>query len=94
MGMVLNKWFLLEGLQKFSLWIGLLCAGLNVGLNFLLIPRLGAAGAAAATVATYFFSLMVFPLFFRKTRKTLRNTVQVLNVARIYRELRGIFRKG
>jgi O-antigen/teichoic acid export membrane protein len=93
MGMVLNKWFLLEGLQKFSLWIGLLCAGLNVALNFLLIPRLGAAGAAAATVATYFFSLMVFPLFFKKTRRTLLNTLQVLNVARIYRELRGIFRK-
>jgi len=34
-------------------------AGADIVLNFILIPRFGAAGAAAATVASYFVTLLI-----------------------------------
>ncbi len=34
-------------------WINLGCLGVNVGLNFVLIPRLGVLGAALATLGTF-----------------------------------------
>ena len=56
MGTVRNIWMLAEEKQKY-LWIINLCgAGLNVVGNFFLIPVMGAAGAAVASVATQFFA--------------------------------------
>jgi len=37
------------------LWLNLLALAVNVGLNFVLIPRLGFVGAAIATTATFVF---------------------------------------
>jgi O-antigen/teichoic acid export membrane protein len=44
----LNAW----GHQKMSLWITALGAVVNVGLNFVVIPRFGAPGAVATTLVT------------------------------------------
>jgi PST family polysaccharide transporter len=50
---LLSRWLLAEDLLRFSLVTHLAGALLNVALNLLLIPRYGAIGAAAATVASY-----------------------------------------
>lgn len=34
-------------------WTGMLAAGLNIGLNFILVPRLGMVGAASATACAF-----------------------------------------
>lgn len=42
-----------RGLTLYSLWFTGAAAVVNVGLNVVLIPRMGASGAAVATVASY-----------------------------------------
>lgn len=63
LGMASSQHLLVENLQKISFYrtlIGLTC---NVVLNIILIPDMGAKGAAIATVISYFiatFSLLLF----------------------------------
>ena len=63
LGMASSQHLLVEHLQKISFYrtlIGLVC---NVILNIMLIPSMGAKGAAIATVISYFiatFSLVFF----------------------------------
>lgn len=59
MGPVRNIWILAEGKQKYLWQINLLGALLNIVGNFILIPLLGASGAAVASVATQFFTNFV-----------------------------------
>lgn len=66
-GVASSQYLLIEGKQGLSLWrtlIGLVC---NVCLNFAVIPRYGAVGAAAATVCSYFVATYSL-LLFRSTR--------------------------
>lgn len=53
MGYVLSKTIIAEGYLKFSLIRHIFGAVVNIGLNLLLIPRMGLIGAAWATVISY-----------------------------------------
>lgn len=53
LGVGAGRWFLAEQLQKLTVHRALLGLVANVALNFLLIPRFGAAGAASASVFSY-----------------------------------------
>lgn len=53
MGAILSKWLISEDLQMFSLTRHGFGALANVALNFVLIPRYGAVGAAVATLVSY-----------------------------------------
>ncbi len=53
-------------------WIACVMAGLNVGLNILLIPRWGLAGAAAATVVTEFSGIFMNTYYINRRLFTLR----------------------
>ncbi len=46
--------------------INLITAVFNIGLNFILVPKFGAYGAAAATIITYIFRLLMFYYYARK----------------------------
>lgn len=70
MGTVRNIWILAEEKQKHLWKINLSGAALNVIGNFILIPRLGASGAAIASVATQFFTNFVLCLIMRPIRPT------------------------
>jgi O-antigen/teichoic acid export membrane protein len=50
------------GREKVNLALNIVGAGLNIGLNFLLIPSMGFIGAALATSATYLFILVSISL--------------------------------
>ena len=66
-GVVRSVWILAEDKQKY-LWIVNLCGIiLNVVVNLILIPKIGAMGAAIASVATQFFvnvlmNYIIFPM--------------------------------
>jgi O-antigen/teichoic acid export membrane protein len=45
-------------------------AGLNLALNAVLIPSLGAVGAAVASLGTQLFVVLIAPLFFAATRSS------------------------
>ena len=53
MGMAVEKWLVAEDLLRFLVWRQVLAAGVNVGLNLILIPRFGGVGAAVTTVVSY-----------------------------------------
>jgi O-antigen/teichoic acid export membrane protein len=67
MGVASSPFMVIEQLQKISLYrtlIGMVC---NVALNIVLIPKIGAMGAAIATVVSYFVATFSI-VFFKKTR--------------------------
>ncbi|SIS84487.1 flippase [Belliella pelovolcani] len=68
LGVLSSKWFLIENLQKFSFyrtaWGGLL----NIGLNYLLIPKFGITGSAIATVISQSFSSVFLNAFSKDVR--------------------------
>lgn len=62
-GSVWSKWLLLENKLQIGLYGHLIGSVINVGLNLWLIPIYGAAGAALATLASYWISaLFVYSL--------------------------------
>lgn len=67
LGVASSQHLLVENLQRISFYRTLIGAACNIILNLVLIPRLGAMGAAIATVVSY--SLATFSMvFFRATR--------------------------
>lgn len=79
MGSVRNIWILAESKQKHLWKINLSGAVLNVVGNFILIPILGASGAAIASVATQCFTNFVLCLIMKPIRPTAKLIWQAMN---------------
>lgn len=67
-GLAATIWMIANGHSKFSLFQTVLGAALNVLLNFILIPKLGAVGAAWATLISYAFVNYFINAFFGFSR--------------------------
>jgi len=74
-----NIWILAEGKQKYLWRINLTGAVLNVAGNFILIPVMGAAGAAIASVLTQFFTNFVLCIIMPPIRPTFGLIMKALN---------------
>lgn len=74
LGIASTQHLLVENLQRISFYRTLIGVACNVVLNLILIPKLGAMGAAIATVVSYFFATFSM-VFFRATRS---HTVHLL----------------
>lgn len=68
MGVVRSKWIVNENLQKFGMLFNIGGALINILLNFLLIPKYGALGAAYTTLISQICSSFLFGFLFDKTR--------------------------
>jgi len=68
LGAVLSKWLIIENLTKFSLLRHSLGLLVNLTLNLWLIPIYGPSGAAIASVAALFFSVIVVLAFHSRLR--------------------------
>lgn len=68
LGNGMSQWIATERLFKFSLIRHGAGAIVNVGLNLVLIPKIGAYGAAFATVVSYFVANCFICLVLQKTR--------------------------
>lgn len=78
-GSARNIWILAKGKQKYLLIINCFGALLNVLGNFLLIPLLGANGAAIASVLTYFFANIILCIIIKPMRETVKLMIHALN---------------
>lgn len=67
-GVASSRWFLIEGLQKYSFYRTLAGAIINVVLNFIFIPKFGVSGAAWATLGSQAVASVLFNLSNSKTR--------------------------
>lgn len=72
LGVARDPWIVSEDKQKYLKYIYISCAIINVILNFILIPNLGASGAAFASLITQFATIFVIPLFIRELRPNVK----------------------
>ncbi|MBS9903564.1 flippase [Vibrio alginolyticus] len=70
LGVASSKWFIAEGLQRYSFYRTLLGAVLNIGMNLILIPLHGIYGAAIATLVSQIVASYLFNLINKKSRIT------------------------
>ena len=78
-------WMISENLQKYRLYINLLVVTLNVLLNYLLIPRLGIAGAAISTLITQSLGTWCLPLFWKPIRHSSLDMIRAINPCYLYK---------
>ena len=79
MGSVRNIWILAEENQKYLWVINFSGAIMNVAVNFVLIPKFGAAGAAIASVITQFFTNFVLCILIKPIRPAFSIIIRSLN---------------
>lgn len=69
LGVARNIWVVCENAQKHLVWVYTAGALVNVGLNWLLIPSMGAAGAAIASLVCQMATALAAPLLIPALRK-------------------------
>lgn len=69
LGVARNAWVVAKDRQKYLFAIYAASAAANVLLNYLLIPPLGASGAAIASLAAQVFTTLIVPFFIRGMRE-------------------------
>jgi O-antigen/teichoic acid export membrane protein len=72
-------WMISENLQKYRLYNNLIAVVLNVSLNLILIPKLGIAGAALATLATQALGTWVFSFLWKPLRESTWGMIKSVN---------------
>lgn len=77
-----------ENLQKYTILFSISTVILNVILNLLFIPKLGATGAALGTLLSEMFVCLIVPLFFKKTRHIGFNVINAMFIRNV--NLKGI----
>lgn len=90
MGLVRNVWILAEGKQKYLWVINLSGALLNVALNAVLIPFMGANGAALASLATQCFANFILGFIIKPMRKNNELMLKGLNPKFLIKESKAI----
>lgn len=87
-----STWLVCEGLNRYSELFPIWGVIVNLVLNILLIPPLGATGAAAATLATQVVVTMVAPLFYKATRPSVQHMVQAFFARDLIERVKGLRR--
>jgi O-antigen/teichoic acid export membrane protein len=78
LGVASSGWFLSENLQRFALVKAIIGMCLNIGLNFILIPRYGAIGSAVATIISQMSGAVVLNALHSKSMEVLKMQLQAL----------------
>ena len=91
LGCARDPWIVAENKQKYLKYIYISCATLNIILNFILIPNLGASGAAFASLITQFATIFVIPLFIRELRPNVKLMVDGILLKEF--DLKKLFKK-
>lgn len=89
-GMVRNVWILAEGKQKWLLPINVIGAIINVVGNALLIPFIGASGAALASVITQFLTNFALCFFVKSMHPVAKMMLWSLNPKYVIQYLKGV----
>lgn len=94
-GITTTYWAIAYGFQKSIMIRDIIGALVNIGLNFLLIPKFGTVGAAWTTIISYSISVYFSHYFIRNMRPayTLQNKTILLGIPRIVKFLQNILIK-
>jgi PST family polysaccharide transporter len=84
-----HRWLAAVGLQRYAPIVTVIGLVINVAMNLVLIPRLGALGAAVATVVSYFFAGYLTSFFLAPLREIGRmQTLALWPWGRLYTGMR------
>lgn len=72
LGVARNAWIVSENKQKYLKYIYLCAVVINIGLNGVFIPIMGAAGAAFASLITQVFTSIILPFLIKGMRENVR----------------------
>ena len=72
LGVARDAWMVCEKMQKYLKYIYFFSVILNIVLNAILIPFIGASGAAVASLLTQISTVLVFPLLFKELRANVK----------------------
>ena len=86
LGVARNPWIVCEGKQKYLKYIYSLAAIINVILNFMFIPLLGAAGAALASLISQMFTSIILPYFIKELRPNAKLMLEAIFLKGIKKE--------
>lgn len=97
LGVVRSKWIVNENYQVYGMTFNIIGAFVNVGLNFLFIPKYGILGAAWATLISQALSASVLALLFKKTRLMFfmhfKSIINALMLYPAYRSLKEMYKE-
>jgi Na+-driven multidrug efflux pump len=86
LGVARNAWIVSEGRQRYLKYMYLGAAIINVALNCLFIPIMGAAGAAVASLITQVFTSIILPLFFKEMRPNARLILEAILLKDVFKK--------
>lgn len=86
LGVARNAWFISEGCQKYLKYIYVLAVIINISLNLIFIPIIGAVGAAIASLITQICTSIILPSFIKETRANSKLMIDAIL-------LKGVFAK-
>ena len=69
LGVAINRWFLVENLQMYTMVNTSIGAIVNIALNYILIKQVGLVGVAWATLISYAIASYISLAFFKTTRE-------------------------
>jgi O-antigen/teichoic acid export membrane protein len=78
-----NAWIVSEGKQKYLKYMYGIAAILNILLNFIFIPVLGACGAALASLVTQVFTSILLPLCFKELRPNAKLMLEAIMLRKL-----------
>jgi len=89
LGVASGKWFIIEGLQRYSFYRTLLGAIVNIVSNFFLISKYGIIGAAIATFFSQIIAAYIFDIICLKTRVLFWMKTRALYAPFLFFKIRG-----
>ncbi|MEG3900564.1 flippase [Microcoleus sp. B4-C5] len=89
-GVARSTYLNIEGQLRYGLYLTVVGSILNVGLNFLLIPKYGAFGATAATLITYFYVIILVNFLIKELRPFANFIWRSLNLYKAACRIRGL----
>lgn len=96
LGTARSVWLVCENLQKYTLIYTITGCIINISLNYILIPSIGARGAAIATLIAQFVTNVIALMPFKKTRKSsymiLKSIFCNETIIDIFKNIKNIFR--
>lgn len=83
LGTARNAWIVCNNKQKYLKYMYLGAAFINVIMNFILIPVLGAKGAAAASLITQICTSILLPCFWKEMRPNVKLMIDAILLKKI-----------
>lgn len=78
LGVARNAWIVSEGKQKYLKYMYCGAAIINVLLNLIFIPLMGASGAALASLITQIFTSIILPMCFKEMRPNAKLMIEAI----------------